>query len=333
MRCAFAYASCRTPVTCHDTRTPGRLVRMVKRLFAISFQSRACVSHGAWAEDRHVIPGAVQGLEPFRKLDRRKSSAIRPDDAVVDVHHLGRLDERVLQVLVRGVERMVDPERACALRQRARDVHVPGEVAGVRRALAVDAVARSGASATPDGVRARARPQAEGADDGAAVARAGPPIPPAACPSTARPVLEVPATPGPDADLPATPAPDSDEPKTPVRSVEQPATPAAPRQVSAAPVRPTTAAVYTTVAVPINAVPGLAPVLASTRTFGVAVPIPISRLLVTRNASSLFDLKTRGFASVVPRKSVGAFVPALPVSFQTAVGVPEDGITDAGNRP
>src|SRR5437660_3814290 len=56
------------------------------------------------------------------------------DGAVVDVHHLRRLDGRMLQVGLRRVERVVDLEGAGGLRQGATDVDVAGEEAGVAAA-------------------------------------------------------------------------------------------------------------------------------------------------------------------------------------------------------
>src|SRR5208282_360367 len=45
----------------------------------------------------------VETLEPIRKRDRGQSVFIQRYHAVVDVHHVGRLDERVIQILVRGI--------------------------------------------------------------------------------------------------------------------------------------------------------------------------------------------------------------------------------------
>jgi len=69
----------------------------------------------------------------------------------------------------------------------------------------------------------------------------------------------------------------------------------------------------------------------SSLAIGLLVPSPRSPDEVTRIASALFVLTTSGWASVVPRKSVDGLVPAFPDSFQTPLGVPEDGMTEAGN--
>ena len=47
--------------------------------------------------------------------------------AVIDIHHVGGLDEGVVEILVRRVERMVDLERAAALAEIAVDLHITFE--------------------------------------------------------------------------------------------------------------------------------------------------------------------------------------------------------------
>src|SRR5882757_1798998 len=49
--------------------------------------------------------------------------------AVVDVHHVRRLDERVVEVFVSRILRMVDLERAAALREIAPNGDVAGQYA------------------------------------------------------------------------------------------------------------------------------------------------------------------------------------------------------------
>src|SRR5204863_1387871 len=87
---------------------------------------------GELAEDRELVAEVlVQRLEVGGKLDRGSPVAAGGDVAVVDVHHVGALDEGVAQRLVERIERMVDLERAAGLRECSADVHVAAEVAGV----------------------------------------------------------------------------------------------------------------------------------------------------------------------------------------------------------
>ena len=92
-----------------------------------------------------VAEVAVEGLEVIGHLYRGGTVRVDASLAVVDVHHLGRFHERVVEVFVVGIERMVDLERASALGERAGHVGVSGEVPGIARAAspcgAVDGVA------------------------------------------------------------------------------------------------------------------------------------------------------------------------------------------------
>jgi hypothetical protein len=51
----------------------------------------------------------VECFEIVGENDGRKSTPIRCNVPVVDVHHVGRFDERVGEILVRRIERMVGP--------------------------------------------------------------------------------------------------------------------------------------------------------------------------------------------------------------------------------
>src|ERR1035437_2952436 len=71
-------------------------------------------THGHWrrgANGRELIPVvAIQGLEPFRKVDAGGATPVESDVAGVNVHHLGRLHRSVVEVFIRRVERVIDPE-------------------------------------------------------------------------------------------------------------------------------------------------------------------------------------------------------------------------------
>ena len=128
------------PVTCQETFTAGLSVRIVKRLSCDLAPDDRRARQGATDDRQLVAEVAVERLEVRRQLDGREALAVGGDVAVVDVHHVRRLDEGVLQVLVRRIERVVDLERAAALGERAVDGDVALEVAGVAvRAVAVDA--------------------------------------------------------------------------------------------------------------------------------------------------------------------------------------------------
>jgi hypothetical protein len=54
--------------------------------------------------------------------------------AVVDVFHVGRLDEGVVQVLARGIQRMVDLERPSGLDEMAGQAEVLAQCSGIHDA-------------------------------------------------------------------------------------------------------------------------------------------------------------------------------------------------------
>src|SRR5579863_563555 len=70
---------------------------------------------------------AVQGFKPIRQ--RNYGIALRIGDhvAVVDVHHVRRFDERVVEILVGGIERMIDLARTTGFGEIAVDIHVSVE--------------------------------------------------------------------------------------------------------------------------------------------------------------------------------------------------------------
>src|SRR6202041_1237204 len=89
------------------------------------------VGHNGLSElayDRELIAKiAVEGFEPFRKGDESVALGVGDYVAVVDVHHVGRLHKRVIEVFVRRIERMVDLERTAILREIPIDIHVSVE--------------------------------------------------------------------------------------------------------------------------------------------------------------------------------------------------------------
>lgn len=58
---------------------------------------------------------AIQRLEILGQGDPDFAIRVHRGDAVVDVHHVGRFDEGVVEIFVSGIERIVDFERAAAL--------------------------------------------------------------------------------------------------------------------------------------------------------------------------------------------------------------------------
>lgn len=77
-----------------------------------------------------VAEVAIQGLEPVRHFHDRRSAGIEHRDAVVDVLHVRRFHEGVVEVLVLRIQRVVDAETAAALAQAAVDLDVAEEAAG-----------------------------------------------------------------------------------------------------------------------------------------------------------------------------------------------------------
>ncbi len=72
----------------------------------------------------------IQCLEVFRQPYARVTLRIGGDIAVVNVHHVGRFYERVIEVFVCGVERVIYLECACSLRQRSGNVDCVSGSAG-----------------------------------------------------------------------------------------------------------------------------------------------------------------------------------------------------------
>src|SRR5580698_3928151 len=73
----------------------------------------------------------VQCLEPRGHADYGCPAAVGDDSPVVDIHHVGRFDEGVIQVLVSGIQRVIDFEGAAAFAERAVNLHIAEEIAGI----------------------------------------------------------------------------------------------------------------------------------------------------------------------------------------------------------
>jgi hypothetical protein len=79
---------------------------------------------------------AVEGFEPLGQGNDGFAGSVGGHVAVVDVHHVGRLHESVIEVPVGGIERMVDLERATFLMEIAVDFHFSVEPRGKARGAA-----------------------------------------------------------------------------------------------------------------------------------------------------------------------------------------------------
>jgi hypothetical protein len=66
----------------------------------------------------------VKSLEPRGHADDGRAAAVGDDVSVVDVHHVGRFDEGVVELLIRRIERMIDLKGAAAFAEIARNVNV-----------------------------------------------------------------------------------------------------------------------------------------------------------------------------------------------------------------
>src|SRR5580698_5076807 len=92
-------------------------------LEAIGLHSLGDVNRGKAIKARKLVAEVtVQLLKPLGKRNDRLTTPVKSYVAVVDVHHVGRFDEGVVEVLIGRVERVVDLERSSSLGQIA--VHV-----------------------------------------------------------------------------------------------------------------------------------------------------------------------------------------------------------------
>src|SRR5204862_2146904 len=79
---------------------------------------------------------AVESLEPVGQCDGGGAGIVENRHAVVNVLHVGGFDEGVVEVLVGGVEGVIDLEGAAGLGEGAGDVYATGKVAGVAEGVA-----------------------------------------------------------------------------------------------------------------------------------------------------------------------------------------------------
>jgi hypothetical protein len=87
---------------------------------------------GELSDHRELVAEvAVESFEPVRQGHNRSALGIRRRIAVLDVHHIRRFDERMIEALVRRIERVVDLERASAFGGAAVDAHIANEIPGV----------------------------------------------------------------------------------------------------------------------------------------------------------------------------------------------------------
>ena len=79
----------------------------------------------------------VQSLKPFGQGNHCAARRVGSSIAVVDVHHVGRFDEGVIEVLVGGIQRMIDLEGTTSLGEVAIDVDIAIEKRRVAAVLLV----------------------------------------------------------------------------------------------------------------------------------------------------------------------------------------------------
>src|SRR5215471_7829087 len=104
------------PRNLHARRAAGDFEMIVGNLFGDIERRPGSADRG-----QQVPKVSVECPEPFRQFDDRFSSGIQSNHTIIDVHHVGRFDERMIQVLVRRIGWMINLERATALRQVAGD--------------------------------------------------------------------------------------------------------------------------------------------------------------------------------------------------------------------
>src|SRR5208282_1756817 len=80
------------------------------------------------ADDGELIAEiAVQGFKPLWQGNYGIALRIGDDISVVNVHHVRGFDEGVVEILVGGIERMIDLERTARFREVAVDIHISVE--------------------------------------------------------------------------------------------------------------------------------------------------------------------------------------------------------------
>ena len=74
---------------------------------------------------------AIQRAKPFGHRDDSLAASIEDRDAVVDVFHVGRFHEGVVEIFVRRIQRVIDLERTAVFGQVAVDPNITIESPGV----------------------------------------------------------------------------------------------------------------------------------------------------------------------------------------------------------
>jgi hypothetical protein len=73
---------------------------------------------------------SIQCLKPIGHADECLHGAIKHRDSVINILHVGRFHEGMGQILVLWIQRMVDPECACAFEKDTGHVRVTVEIPG-----------------------------------------------------------------------------------------------------------------------------------------------------------------------------------------------------------
>src|SRR5580700_11937985 len=80
---------------------------------------------------------SIERLEPIWQSDGCQARAVRRDVAVIDVLHVRRLHERMIEVLICRIERVVDLERTTGFGKVSVDIDIALEKRRVASALLV----------------------------------------------------------------------------------------------------------------------------------------------------------------------------------------------------
>ena len=146
------------PVTCHET--DARFARLNDKAIVFDLAQDDCLRE--LAQDCKLIAViAVERFEVFGQLNNGEATSVDCHVAVVDILHIGRLDERVIEVLVFRVEWVVYLERAAAFGKIASDVEIPRRIQlnqhraarpGIVRVIVVDTFVEPGKAAVATSV-------------------------------------------------------------------------------------------------------------------------------------------------------------------------------------
>src|SRR5208283_1550395 len=80
---------------------------------------------------------SIERLEPIWQGDGCQAGAVRRDVTVVDVFHIRRFHEGVVEVLVFRIERVIDFERPTSFGEVAVDVDIANEKRGIASGMLV----------------------------------------------------------------------------------------------------------------------------------------------------------------------------------------------------